>query len=92
LIRVEVAYARPETQALLSVELRDGATVHEAIEASGIRARFPEIDLASQPVGVFGRHRALTDALRDGERVEIYRPLVADPKQMRRERARRASR
>jgi len=91
-IRVEVAYARPEAQVLLTVELPEGATLSEAIEASGVRERFPEIDLQSQPVGVFGHHRALADALRDGDRVEIYRPLVADPKEMRRARARRHAR
>lgn len=60
----------------------------DAIEASGIMQRFPEIDLDRQPVGVFGRHRRLEDPLRDGDRVEIYRPLIADPKEMRRRRAR----
>lgn len=62
--------------------------MRDAIEASGILERFPEIDLDRQPVGVFGRHCRLQDPLRDGDRVEIYRPLIADPKEMRRRRAR----
>jgi len=90
MITVEVAYARPHTQALLTVELPENASLRDAIEASGIRARFPEIDLATQGVGVFGRQRELDDRLRHGDRVEIYRPLVADPKDMRRQRAKRA--
>lgn len=87
MITVEVAYARPEEQALIAVELDAGARLRDAIEASGIRRRFPEIDLATQSVGVFGRPCALEDDLRDGDRVEIYRPLIADPKEMRRRRA-----
>lgn len=87
MITVEVAYARPQEQALVTVELADDACLRDAIEASGIRARFPEIDLDAQPVGVFGRPKALDEGLRDGDRVEIYRALIADPKEMRRKRA-----
>lgn len=87
-IRVEVAYATPEVQAVEMVELGAGATVAQAIAASGLLTRFPDIDLARQAVGVFGSRARLGDALADGDRVEIYRPLQADPKDMRRRRAR----
>jgi len=86
-VRVEVAYARPAVQVLLEVDVADGATVEEAIRKSGIIERFPEIDLASQKVGVFSKVAPLSQALREWDRVEIYRPLIADPKAARRERA-----
>lgn len=86
-IQVEVAYARPDEQVLLPVRVARGATVRQAIEASGILKRFPEIDLARNKVGIFGRLTSLEQVLRDGDRVEIYRPLVADPKEVRRRRA-----
>lgn len=87
-VRVEVAYAAPREQALLSITVPQGTTVREAIERSGIRERFPEIDLAVQKVGVFSRSAELDDPVSERDRVEIYRPLVADPKEMRRRRAR----
>jgi len=86
-IDVEVAYATPEEQAIVPVKLAAGATVGEAIEASGILRRFPEIDLATTKVGIFGRAVTLDQALRARDRVEIYRPLIADPKEVRRKRA-----
>ena len=86
-IRVEVAYARPERQLILGVEAEPGVTVEEAIRRSGILAEFPEIDLAKQKVGVFGKAATLKTMLNDGDRVEIYRPLIADPKEARRKRA-----
>ncbi len=86
-MQVEVAYAGPEGQFLLSVSLPDGATVADAIEASGIRAQIPAVAIGDANVGVFSRPRALGDALSDGDRVEIYRPLLADPKDARRRRA-----
>jgi uncharacterized protein len=87
---VEVAYARPQEQVVVELELAPGATLRSAIEASGLLQRFAEIDLATAKVGVFGRVRALDDALQPGDRVEIYRPLSADPKDARRERARQS--
>lgn len=90
-IRVQVAYARPDDQAIVAVDLRAGSTVADAIRESGICGRFPEIDLDSQKVGVFGRLARLDESLRDHDRVEIYRPLIADPKEMRRRRARQRS-
>ena len=85
--RVEVAYATPVRQEVLEVSVRPGATVEQVIRASGMLARFPEIDLTLQRVGIFGETARLQDAVRDGDRVEIYRPLVADPKEARRKRA-----
>jgi len=85
--RVEVAYARPDEQAILPVTAREGLTVREAIEHSGILRRFPEIDLAINRVGVFGKLAPLDQVLEPGERVEIYRPLIADPKTARKKRA-----
>ena len=84
---VEVAYARPDTQVIVVLKIESGVTIKGAIERSGILARFPEIDLGRNRVGVFGKLRKLTDSLIEGDRVEIYRPLVADPKEVRRQRA-----
>jgi putative ubiquitin-RnfH superfamily antitoxin RatB of RatAB toxin-antitoxin module len=91
-MKVEVAYARPDVQVVLAVEVPDGATAEQAVRASGILARFAEIDLAANPVGIFSQPCALGRALRPGDRVEIYRPLQADPKQARRGRAGAAGR
>ena len=87
LISVEVAYARPYEQVVLSLEVPAGTSVAEAIEASRIRDRFPEIDPSKSKVGIFGKLTKSTTALRAGDRVEIYRPLIADPKEIRRRRA-----
>lgn len=89
LLRVEVAYALPEEQLLIALNVEEGTTVRLAIERSGIMRRAPEIDLAN--VGLFGRVVPPDTPLRDGDRVEIYRSLIADPKQARRDRARRRS-
>ncbi len=86
-LSVEVAYALPDQQTLLSIQVPQGATVQDAIEQSGILSSHPEIDLANNKVGVFGRIAKLDAALREGDRVEIYRPLIADPKEVRRLRA-----
>ncbi|MBI3574626.1 MAG: RnfH family protein [Gammaproteobacteria bacterium] len=85
--RVEVAYATPARQEVLEVCVRPGTTVEQVIRASGLLARFPEIDLTRQRVGIFGETARLQDAVHNGDRVEIYRPLVADPKEARRARA-----
>jgi len=85
-VRVEVVYALPEAQEVVALELPAGATVEDAIVASGIAIRHPGI--ATRPAaGIHGRSVALDTILRAGDRVEIYRPLVADPKQARRARA-----
>lgn len=86
-ITVEVAYARVDVQVILPVEVAEGATVAEALRLSGILEDFPEIDLAVQKIGVFGKLVNGTQTLRAGDRVEIYRPLVADPKEARKRRA-----
>lgn len=91
-IRVEVVYALRERQVLLEVTLARGATVRQAVERSGILQRCPEIDPAHSTLGVFGRIASPDARLRDGDRVEIYRSLIADPKDARRERARRTKR
>lgn len=87
-ILVEVTYALPDTQTVIAVELNEGATVGDAIAASGILARHAGIDLRTQRVGIWGRAVSLQTTLRDRDRVELYRPLAADPKQVRRKRAR----
>jgi len=91
LIEVEVAYATPERQLILKVGLPAGATAREAVERSGILDRFPEINLAQQKIGVFSKVVSPDAVLRPRDRVEIYRPLIADPKSARRERAKQAS-
>jgi putative ubiquitin-RnfH superfamily antitoxin RatB of RatAB toxin-antitoxin module len=84
---VEVAYARADEQLIVEVELKAGATAMLAIEASGLLDRYPEIDLAIHGVGVFGKPVGFRWPLRGNDRVEIYRPLIADPKEARRRRA-----
>ncbi len=78
-MNVGIAYGKAARQVWLKLEVPDGSTVREAIEISGILGMFPEIDLASQKVGVFGKQCTLDKVLRPGERVEIYRPITADP-------------
>ena len=86
LMKVEVAYARPDQQLILEVMLPEGSSIEQAIEQSGILQRFPEIDLALNKLGVFGKLSKKTAELKAGDRVEIYRPLIADPKEVRRKR------
>jgi putative ubiquitin-RnfH superfamily antitoxin RatB of RatAB toxin-antitoxin module len=91
-LRVEVAYALPERQVLLELEVPDGTTVGETIEQSGVLDRCPGLQIRRGQVGVFGRAVGLDARVRDGDRVEIYRPLVASPADARRERARKPPR
>ena len=86
-IMVEVAYALPEQQVIIPVKMNEGATAEDAIKASGIVNKFPEIDLDTNKIGVFGKLSKLDAVLRDLDRVEIYRALIADPKEVRRQRA-----
>lgn len=86
-IQVEVIYALAEAQPLLRVQLAEGATVDDAIRASGVLEAFPDIDLAKNKVGIFSKLVKLDEPVRDKDRVEIYRPLIADPKEVRRKRA-----
>src|SRR3970040_1660695 len=86
-ISMEVAYAAPQRQFAKTLTLPAGSSVEQAIRASGLLDEFPEIDLARQRVGVFGEFVQLDECLHGGERVEIYRALIADPKEARRRRA-----
>jgi putative ubiquitin-RnfH superfamily antitoxin RatB of RatAB toxin-antitoxin module len=86
-INVEVAYAKPEKQVLLSVRVKPGTTLIEAIRLSGVLEQFPEIDLAAAKFGIFSKISAPETVLRELDRIEIYRPLIADPKESRRKRA-----
>lgn len=84
---VEVAYALPAEQVILTVAGSPGMTIEQAIQQSGVLARFPGIDLGVDKVGVFGKLARLSDSLNPGDRVEIYRALIADPKEARKKRA-----
>lgn len=90
-ISVQVCYARPDQQILLEVKVDAGATIQAAIERSGMLREVPEIDLEHCKVGVYGKLKPLDAGLRERDRVEIYRPLVADPKESRRKRAEKKS-
>lgn len=85
-LSVDVCYALPDAQTLIAVELPPGATLRQAIDASGILARHPEIDLAKLKVGIYGKLKPLDAVLVDHDRVEIYRPLIVDPKAARQRR------
>ncbi|MDH5300342.1 MAG: RnfH family protein [Gammaproteobacteria bacterium] len=87
MIRVEVAYARPDVQEIFALEVEAGTNAEQAIVRSGVLEKFPEIDLANNKVGIFGKLTKLQQPLIAGDRVEIYRPLLADPKEVRRRRA-----
>lgn len=86
-IKVEVAYAKLDSQVIVPVEVEEGTTVEQAVELSGIKKTYPEIDLAVNKVGIFGKLTKLAQVLGEKDRVEIYRPLIADPKEVRRKRA-----
>jgi len=79
-IAIEVAYALPERQTLIRMAVAAGTTVAQALAASGILALHPEVDLAQQRVGIFGQFVAFERVLESGDRIELYRPLIADPK------------
>ncbi len=88
-INVEVAYATPQKQLIRAVNVDKGTTIGAAIVQSGIMMDFPELEtmLENARVGIFGKVASMTTVLEDGDRVEIYRPLIADPKEVRRKRA-----
>lgn len=86
-INVEVAYALPEKQIIRAVNVDAGTTIGAAIVQSGIMMDFSELELEDAKVGIFGKAAAMTTTLSDGDRVEIYRDLIADPKEVRRKRA-----
>lgn len=91
-ISVQVVYATPEKQVLKKIIVSEHATIETVITSSGLLEEFPEIDLLKNGVGVFSERRQLSDVVRAGDRIEIYRPLVADPREIRRRRAREATR
>ncbi|MBD7976222.1 MULTISPECIES: RnfH family protein [Pseudomonas] len=93
-IAIEVVYALADKQKLLRLSVPSGTTLREAALRSGLDAEFPGLDLAGSPLGIFGKAVAKPEerVLEDGERVEIYRPLIADPKEVRKQRAARAAR
>ena len=86
-IMIEVAYALPEEQVIISIKVPTIFNVLQAIEKSGIQKKFPSIDLSKNKVGIFGKKITLDQPLNNRDRIEIYRPLILDPKEMRRKRA-----
>ncbi|PIV87689.1 MAG: RnfH family protein [Hydrogenophilales bacterium CG17_big_fil_post_rev_8_21_14_2_50_63_12] len=86
-IQVEVVYGRQDRQKVARISLNEGASVREAVEHSGLLAEFPEIDLAKNRLGIWNKLAKPDAVLRDQDRVEIYRPLIADPKEVRKQRA-----
>jgi uncharacterized protein len=87
MISIEVCYAQRDQQALVNVKLPQGATLQQALEASGLLEKHPEIDLKKNKFGIFAKLSKVDALLRDHDRVEIYRPLIADPKEVRKQRA-----
>ena len=86
-ILIEVAYALPQKQLIVPIKVKAGTTAEEAIKISGIIKKFPEIDLTKNQIGIFGKLTQLDHVMRERDRIEIYRPLIADPKEIRRHRA-----
>lgn len=87
-MKIEVIYARPERQELVTLELPEGSTVLQAVEASGLLQKYPDIEPGGRnKLGVFAKLVKSDAVLRDRDRVEIYRPLIADPKEVRRQKA-----
>ncbi|KTC31424.1 protein RnfH [Pseudomonas sp. ICMP 19500] len=95
MVEIEVVFAAEDRQVLLGVKVAEGTSLREAVRASGIAAHFPDVDLADCPLGIFGK--VVVDAgagarcVQAGDRIEIYRPLLADPKEVRRLRAAKAA-
>lgn len=90
LISVEVAYALPERQAIVSLDVAEGTTALQAARQSGVAEKFEGVDLDNAALGIFGKAVSPDQVLREGDRVEVYRPLIADPKEVRRARAAKA--
>jgi uncharacterized protein len=87
MINIELVYALPQEQNLMRLQVPQGTTVAEAITESGLLEKYPDIDLAKNKLGIFGKLTKQDVKLREKDRVEIYRPLIADPKEVRRQRA-----
>lgn len=86
---IEVVYGEAERQKIITLNMYEGATLWQAVERSGMIRFFPHLDFQKLDYGIWGQGRRKDDVLRDGDRVEIYRPLIADPKEMRRQRAKK---
>ena len=86
-IKVEIAYAIPDRAYVIPVTVPSGTTIKQGIETSGILEQCPEIDLTRNEVGIFSKPMTLDDVIKNGDRIEIYRPLITDPKEARRQRA-----
>ena len=86
-LEVAVCYASARTEFLRALQVAPGTTIGQAIEMSGVLEAYPEINLTTQPVGIYAKKKTLDTVLRERDRIEIYRPLVADPKDSRRKRA-----
>ncbi|BAF61981.1 RnfH family protein [Candidatus Vesicomyidisocius calyptogenae] len=86
-MKIEVVYALRDKQTLLELEISEGTTLQQAIKMSSILSIYPEIDLIKQKTGIFGKIVKLDTVLREKDRIEIYRSLIADPKVVRKERA-----
>lgn len=87
MLRVEVVYALPQQQTLIRLELPAGSTVRQAVEASRLLRKYPEIDLGKNKLGIYGKLTKPDMSLRAHDRIEVYRPLLVDPKEARRQRA-----
>lgn len=87
MLNIEVCYAQADKQDVVRLQLPDGATLGQALDASGLLVKYPEIDLKKNKFGIYAKLSKVDAALRDHDRVEIYRPLIADPKEVRKQRA-----
>lgn len=85
-LAIEVIYALPQQQERVGLHMAAGSTVQQAVEQSGLLQKYPEIDLAKAKLGIYGKLSKADTPLRDRDRVEIYRPLIADPKEVRKQR------
>ncbi len=86
-IKIEVVYAARDVQRIFTVYAEEGSTIEQIIDRSGVLDAFPEIDLKKQKIGIFSKIKQLSDLVWDGDRIEIYRALLIDPKEARRRRA-----
>lgn len=86
-IQIEVVYALPERQDVVPLKMPQGSSLQQAVEASGLLRKYPEIDLSKGKFGIYSKLARLDTVLREQDRVEIYRPLIADPKEVRKQRA-----
>ncbi|MEM0732669.1 RnfH family protein [Neisseria perflava] len=87
MLEIEIVYGLAERQVLKSMTVAEGTTIREAVLQSSLEVEFPELDLQQAPLGIFGKAVKDETALRDGDRIEVYRPLLIDPKEARRKRA-----